>query len=306
MNRQEEEQIMLAFSKEVKETFFYRIPPLYWKVEKVVENFWLFGVKNEYIETYPYLYSVHFDWKNRVFTIELEQEIQKSMYLFPHVYHRFLHFLKERGIDVLIRNDNYSLKQPLYQRKTVPLHASGVGGEQIISLLETFKDEITSGAFYFWKAQNSIHFSTPLVPNFYYSMQFLLNEKEHPTQGMVHLPTGVIKQKAEIRQLLEPITTQMGLLEQKEREIIDYLAHLHPKNYYDPTSQSLCIFKKNVPFSIKLLLPEAKEQPYRYRVHFGSEETESTDLMQLIEDMKRAIHQYVLEDRLRAVVEGRV
>lgn len=306
MNVQQEEQLVCAFSKEIKATFFTRIPSTQWKVECITANYWLFGVKNEFVETYPYLYSLHFDWKNRLVTLRLEQEVMKSTYLFPHVYHRFLHFLKERHYDVCVRNDNFALKSSLYKPKQIPLHATGEGAKQVLALLEELHNQIDNGAFYFWKEPQTIHFSTPRILHWYQSVQFVISEKERDSQGTIEINGQSIQDTQQIQIYCQQVKAELQFIQQKEREIIDYLAALNKKSYYDPFSESLTIFKKTIPFSIKLIIHEERGWTYRYAVRFGSETKQSSSLDTLIEEVKKDIYEYILQDRLRAVVEGRI
>lgn len=305
MNVQQEEQLVTMFSKEIKHAFFHRIPSSEWKMECITEHTWLFGVRNETIDTYPYLYSLHFDWKNRLFTLRLEQEVVKSTHLFPHVYHRFLHFLKERHLDVFIHNDNFSLKPSLYKKKLIPLHATGVGAEHVLLLLEEMKKQLPQSSFYFWKEQQSIHFYAPFMPNVYHTIHFIIDEKQQLTQGMIDVRGCGLKTKEDIQNYFFDFHEQFVLIQNKEREIIDYLAQLNKNSYYDPHSESLMIFKKNIPFSIQTFRSDEKKPTYTYAIRFGSETKQSSSLVLLMEDVKKDIYDYVIQDRLRAVVEGR-
>ena len=295
MNPQQEERLVLAFSNEIKEAFFRRIPSTDWRMEQVSEQ----------IEVHPYLYSLHFDWKNYLLTIRLEQAVVKSAQLFPHVYYRLLHFLEVNGIDLLVRNDNHSLKQHLYKKRRLPIDASGEGSREIVKLLEVMGHSLQDGVFFFWKDQKAITFSTPLVPNLSYKLHIYPNA-EIPAASKVEIDGAMLADETAIRQYFRDVQAELVQLQEKEREIMDYAAQLHAASYYDPLTESLTIFQKNVRFSLKLLYPEKNQTGFCYAFRFGTKNMQADAWDDLMDELKKELLLHVKKDRLRAITEGRI
>jgi hypothetical protein len=96
------------------------------------------------------------------------------------------------------------------------------------------------------------------------------------------------------------------LIKLSEQELIDYLGKKYGNCYYDPASSSLIIYKKSIPFKLQTASKSGQLKVDGYALRFGGDHTLGKDLGELMRMAKAKSKEFILRDRLHAVVEGRI
>lgn len=307
MKFQEEEKIVHLFSNEIKQMFFADIPEHVWKITKKEERNWTIGVSAEQTKNYPYLYHLEFDHRNKMITFHLIDQNEKTIRLFPHIYVFILTRLKEMKIDCFVRVNHVLLHPHLYKKEELPLHSTHKMSKDIYLLLQSIKEELHDAYIVYtedWNQNKIMQVASTIVKGKKWEVEFIYDESVPGNLGCIKIEGNLLQNKEQVKDYFEKTKEKILLIQKKEREIMDYLTHLYPKSYYDPHTHSMVIFQKNVPFSVGLF-QEEKTNEIAFGIQFGSFSKTSVELEEVVEEVKKHIHEYVIKTRLRAVVEGR-